>query len=103
MQKMTIILFAMAILVKPVLPVMEYFVNYDYITKELCINKDKKNLHCNGKCHLKNKLAEASDTAEKSLPDKKSKPAQIEVLFFTAITDLVPQRPMPASNKPGNH
>jgi hypothetical protein len=94
MQKMLVLLFAMAILLKPGLPVVEYVLNYDYIANELCINKDNKNLHCNGKCHLKSKLADASESADKNLPDKKSKPAQTEVLFCNAIEDLIPAKPV---------
>ena len=31
---------------------MEYVVNYDYISTVLCINQDKPELECNGKCAL---------------------------------------------------
>ena len=99
---MSIILFAMAILLKPVLPVLEYVVNYDYIANELCVNKDNKNLHCNGKCHLKSKLAEAADTSDKSLPDKKPKTSQTEVLFFTPIIALTFQAPVLIYDKIGD-
>ena len=44
-------------LVKPAIPFLEYIVNYDYIVKELCENKDKPELKCNGKCHLAKQLA----------------------------------------------
>jgi len=88
MQKIVIIVFAMTFLLKPALPVLEYFIDYDYITKELCINKDKKNLHCNGRCHLKTKLAEASGTSENAPPDRKQKASPIELLFFLPIPDF---------------
>ena len=39
-------------MIKPLLPVLEYYANYDYIANELCINKDKPYLECNGKCYL---------------------------------------------------
>lgn len=86
MQKVLIIIFAMAFLFKPALPVMEYLINYDYIVKELCINKDNDNLNCNGKCHLTSELADASDSAENSLPDRKQH-LQIDILFLVAITE----------------
>ena len=47
---------------------LEYLVKYDYIAENLCVNKDKENLDCNGKCHLKNRLAEASQNADNDLP-----------------------------------
>ncbi|WP_177229064.1 hypothetical protein [Pustulibacterium marinum] len=55
--------------VKPIAPFVEYAVNYDYIATVLCINKDKPQMHCNGKCHLTKMVAENSDTnSKKELP-----------------------------------
>lgn len=39
--------------------------NQRYIAKELCINKDKPQLHCNGKCYLMRKLKQAQDKEQK--------------------------------------
>lgn len=39
-------------MLRPVQPYIEYIINQDYITEFLCINKDKPQLQCNGKCHL---------------------------------------------------
>ncbi len=44
-------LYAVAML-RPLLPVLIYYANYDYIATELCVNKDKPYLECNGKCYL---------------------------------------------------
>jgi hypothetical protein len=59
-----IILYFVALL-KPVSPYLEYTINKDFIAKVLCINKDKPELKCNGKCHLTKQLKKASDTNEK--------------------------------------
>ena len=32
--------------------VADFLLNEDYITKVLCVNKDKPAMKCNGKCHL---------------------------------------------------
>lgn len=61
MKTATIIL-SLFMLFKPVLPVLEYVVFYDYIKNELCINKDKPELECNGRCHLKKEIAKAADS-----------------------------------------
>lgn len=37
--------------------VAEFRLNQDYITKNLCINRNKPKMHCNGKCQLMKKLA----------------------------------------------
>jgi len=33
--------------------------NQNYIISELCVNRDKPQLHCNGKCYLMRKLKQA--------------------------------------------
>lgn len=77
---------ALFILTKPFFPLVEYVVNYDYIAKELCINKEKPILACNGKCYLMSELAKASDVdTQKPLSDKKIEVKQIELLYFQEI------------------
>ncbi len=61
MKKFAVIV-ALFMLFKPLLPVVEYFAFYDYIKNELCENRDNQELECNGKCHLKKELAEASES-----------------------------------------
>lgn len=39
-------------MLRPIQPYVEYMFNQDYIAEFLCINKDKPELQCNGKCHL---------------------------------------------------
>lgn len=43
-------------MVRPLVPVMEYYANYDYIATVLCENKDRPYLECNGKCYLEEQL-----------------------------------------------
>lgn len=38
--------------------VLEYDLNKGFISKNLCINKARPKLHCNGKCQMMKKLAE---------------------------------------------
>ena len=45
-------------MLRPITPLVEYVINYDYISKVLCINKDKPELSCKGKCQLMKKLEE---------------------------------------------
>lgn len=46
-------------MVKPLVPIMEYYANYDYIATVLCENRDKPYLECNGKCYLEKQLKKA--------------------------------------------
>lgn len=43
-------------MVRPVMPLVEYYLNYDYISQELCENKDKPYLECNGYCYVEKQL-----------------------------------------------
>jgi len=51
-------------LFKPIIPFVEYMVFYDYIKNELCVNKEKVEMNCNGKCYLTKELAKTSDTQD---------------------------------------
>jgi hypothetical protein len=63
--------------------VAQYYANQDYIAKNLCENRDKPMLHCNGKCCLKKKLAkEAKDQA----PAPGNQKSQQEVVLFFSDT-----------------
>lgn len=76
-------------LVKPALPVVEYIINYDYIVKELCENKDKPALKCNGKCHLAKQLAKASEDEKPISSDKKQNVKQeIETMFCQEFSQI---------------
>jgi len=90
MVKKIVVILAMFILVKPVIPVLEYIVNYDYISKKLCINKDKPALKCNGKCHLMKQLAKVSDDEKPISNDKKDNSKQeVEILFYQEVSRLI--------------
>lgn len=66
--------------------VADYYINKDFIATTLCINKDKPQLHCEGKCQLKKQL-EKEDKKEKSpLGSFKNKS---EIQLFSEKTDVV--------------
>ena len=61
------------VLVQPALPVLEYLLNYDYIVNELCENRDKPILTCNGLCYLGDQVEKQLDldsNQQKPLPPK---------------------------------
>ena len=55
-------------MVRPVAPVIEFIINQDYIAEFLCINTDKPELECNGKCYLMQMLQEQEDEKKQNLP-----------------------------------
>lgn len=61
---------------------MEYVLDYEYISKVLCVNKEKPALKCNGKCHLMKQLANESDTQEENTLSIES---IFSVVFFNPV------------------
>lgn len=85
--KKAIFIIVLFMLAKPVIPVLDYIVNYDYIAKELCENKAKPEMHCNGKCHLMKELAKASE-GEKQQQEKKNVHQELELLFCEPVASI---------------
>jgi hypothetical protein len=68
-------------LIKPVLPVIDYVINYDYISTKLCENIDKPVLKCNGKCHLGTQLSKTSNKSD----DESSEPLRVIFESFLPV------------------
>ena len=58
----------MVAMARPIMPVVEYVIEHDYIAEFLCINKDKPELDCEGKCYLMQQLAAQDDEKRQNLP-----------------------------------
>lgn len=80
-----IIIVVFAMFLKPIFPVVDYVVNYDYISKVLCENKEKPELKCNGKCHLMKEISKQIDSEKPIHNDKKSNITLSQILFFQEI------------------
>ena len=66
-------------------------INQDKVVELFCINKNKPELDCKGKCYLAEKLEEAKQTEEgTSIPNSKHKQITEEILFFekTALLSI---------------
>jgi len=72
-------------LLKPIFPVLDYVVNYHYISTVLCVNRAKPQMHCNGKCHLMKEMAKESENEKPISSDKKNGMSENEILFFEII------------------
>jgi len=57
------------------LVVVEYHINKDFVAKNLCVNKAKLKMHCNGKCQMMKRLAEE----EKQNSSKNSNTTKIKI------------------------
>ncbi len=47
-------------MLRPLAPLIVYYANYDYIANELCENRNKPILDCNGVCYLNKMILESS-------------------------------------------
>lgn len=75
--------------VRPLIPIMEYAADYDYIANVLCINKSRPELHCNGKCYLSKELAKTNDTESSPLNKTKNSGQKIlDIYILPEITEI---------------
>ncbi|HEY8919023.1 MULTISPECIES: hypothetical protein [unclassified Chitinophaga] len=51
--------------------VAEYELNRDYIAKNLCVNRNKPKMHCNGKCHMMRKMKQ-EEKSEQENPERRA-------------------------------
>ncbi|HEX9151463.1 MAG TPA: hypothetical protein VF842_05230, partial [Flavobacterium sp.] len=87
MKKITFII-VLILFLKPLFPVLEYAVNYEYISKVLCVNKAKPMMHCNGKCHLMKELAKAQEQEKQTPSNKKNATAAAPDLILDSQDDF---------------
>jgi hypothetical protein len=79
----TIILFAFLLQVGSKLVIISlHEINRDYISKNLCENRNNPQVHCNGSCHLKKQLNEDAGRQHNSSSIKE----QQEVTLFSENT-----------------
>ncbi|WP_439880123.1 hypothetical protein ACSX1A_13240 [Pontibacter sp. MBLB2868] len=72
---------------------LDYQLNKEYIIEFLCINRDKPQLKCEGKCHLSKKL-KAQAAAEKR-NEKQSQKQEVQLILFCqalfAVPSIIPE------------
>ena len=81
-------LYVLAML-RPVMPLFNYVINQDYIAEFLCINQDKPELECNGKCYLMQRLSEENKQKKENLPKIALEEYPIGFINLFAITKTV--------------
>jgi len=79
--KIAAVILSLFLFLKPVIPFMEYAAFYEYIKTELCINQDKPELQCNGKCHLTKELAKVSNS-ENGSDKNQSISIEYSIVYF---------------------
>ena len=90
MKGIAIFLLAMysVVLLKPIIPVLDYAVNYEYIKEVLCINKDVPEMQCDGKCYLRTQLAEVEE--EQESPAAPNPTTEFETDYWMSASKALP-------------
>ena len=70
----SILVLFLASWLKPYLPYIDYAFNKDYIAKNLCENKEKPKLKCEGKCHLKKEVEKIANELDESENEPQKSP-----------------------------
>lgn len=65
-----------------------YWLTQDYITEKFCVNKDKPELQCNGKCHMKDMVAENTEKDNQTM-------SHVENILPVFYTELCVDLPAP--------
>jgi hypothetical protein len=58
-------------LIRPSLPFIEYAIYRDYISKNLCVNKDIPGNTCHGKCYLEKQLGKTQEPVDAERSSRK--------------------------------
>lgn len=88
LKKIVAILVLVGILLQTfnqVVIVAQFYANRAYIAKNLCENKDKPQMHCEGQCCLKKRLAQE---AKQQAPGSSEQKTKEEVLLFYSVANF---------------
>ena len=78
----------LVVYLRPYLPYVEYYLNQKYIAEELCENKDKPQMNCHGKCHLKKEIKKVTKEKEEPLFPTNNETKERQITFFYAQNSL---------------
>ncbi len=81
----------LSILLRPYSPHLEYAHNKEYIANNLCQNKAKPELKCEGKCHLSKQLKAQSERQEDQSTPLPPQITEVKQPFFTHQMPHLPQ------------
>lgn len=97
--KILLIFLYLLIIFQPLVPIIIYHFNYNFIVKNECVNRDKPWMHCNGKCYLHKQLDNVFEGNQKqplnlSLKDFKfSEFTEQQTAFSLACPGIIYNKP----------
>ncbi len=84
----TLVILYLTAMVRPIAPVLEYVIYEDYIAEFLCVNQDKKELQCRGKCYLMQRITEQNEEKRQNLPPIAMEEYPIGFVDFLSIPHI---------------
>lgn len=76
----------MVLALRTAMPILDYAVNYDYISTQLCENRARPELRCNGKCYVKKEILKSSEN--QSAKESKFQIKSIDVFVVNEISEF---------------
>ena len=76
--------------------IVSFKLNQEYIAKVLCINRDKPEMLCSGKCFLDERIKADEDQSGKQLPQKLKEQKEV-VYCFEEVCRFPAQAPEPVA------
>lgn len=64
-----------------------FIANQDFIAKNLCVQKDNQQ-GCNGKCHLREQLAQNESHNSENAPPQETKRVMLDVYCFSEVNTI---------------
>ncbi len=88
MKGLVVFFMTILMLLRPLSPLAEYIINYDYIVNVLCENRKKPQLQCNGKCYLAKQFSKESKQNQKNPFSEKKVVEMPEILDTSLYSNL---------------
>ena len=86
MRTVISIFLLLVLALRTAMPILDYAVNYDYISTQLCENRARPELRCNGKCYIKKEILKSSEN--QNAKESKVQIKSIDVLVVNEISEF---------------
>ena len=87
MRTVISIFLLMILALRTTMPILDYVVNYDYISTQLCENRARPELRCNGKCYIKKEILKSSEN--QNAKESKVQIKSIDVFVVNEISEFI--------------
>ena len=86
MRTVISIFLLLVLALRTAMPILDYAVNYKYISTQLCENRARPELRCNGKCYIKKEILKSSEN--QNAKESKVQIKSIDVFVVNEISEF---------------